>query len=411
MAKLPAALLIASSLVATSCAEGPAPRPFSARDSAGVRIVMSQAPVASSPWTLDILPSAEIGADASDTMQVLFRVSDGTVLEDGSIVLATGAAPMLRWFDEQGQYVQGTGRQGGGPGEFGSAHGARIQWLWPLGDSVATWEHAERRMQVFGPEARYSRMLQLEPPTDPGSYPQLVGPIGEGFLAFLLEMRPPGVLGAVERDPIRFVRYGPDGKFSNQVFEGLGYSYITYLWKRPDGTEDKTRGRPPFSRNPVAAVGNERLYFADNEAYSIAVLTPEGTLQSFIRRPELGRALTTEMVEAYKAASLAGAPEDPEVRRRWKETLDDAVYPEYLPWIRQMLIDRIGMLWVQEYVPQTALEATWSVFDPSDGHWLGDIVLPMAWQVLEVGADYVLAVVPDDFDVERVRRYALYRSK
>ena len=83
------------------------------------------------------------------------------------------------------------------------------------------------------------------------------------------------------------------------------------------------------------------------------------------------------------------------------------------PFFDALELDTAGYLWVREPAPADADEAevsrTWQVFDP-DGVWLGRFETPAGLRVTEIGEDYLLGIVRDDFDVEYVRMYRLERS-
>src|SRR5262245_35978726 len=89
------------------------------------------APGAIPQWTVSDKPVIEIGANEQDANQALARVASAIRLSNGQIVVASGTPPMLRWFDQQGRFVRGTGRAGGGPGEF-SGEGGFIVAPWRL---------------------------------------------------------------------------------------------------------------------------------------------------------------------------------------------------------------------------------------------------------------------------------------
>jgi hypothetical protein len=67
------------------------------------------------------------------------------------------------------------------------------------------------------------------------------------------------------------------------------------------------------------------------------------------------------------------------------------------------------MLWVQDYELPGSDTVTWSIFDV-EGHWISELVVPRDWQVLDIGADYLLVLVEDELDIERVRKYSLDRN-
>src|SRR5262245_17257331 len=123
---------------------------------------------------------------------------------------------MLRWFDTTGAFLYGTGRSGGGPGEFTGSEGAEIARLWLLpGDSIASWEHQLRRMQVFDPAGKYVRTLSMPlPDSQPhAAYPNGAGLWGRGLFIIL----PPKFFDSerVRTDPDRtiYLWYRPDGGF------------------------------------------------------------------------------------------------------------------------------------------------------------------------------------------------------
>ena len=405
--------VIAAALIAqTACSDSSEVLEGTAvRDSAGIRIVDNAAPM-SSAWSVDPNPSTEIGGDEADSTQLLFAVAGAVGLTDGRIVVAHGPAPMVRWFDASGAYVTGTGRPGGGPGEFGGGESARISMLWPMaGDSVATWEHAPRRMQVFSPGGRFVRAVVLDLPPDMPvrAYPQLVGRLDGGFVAFLITPRQPGVMGEVVREPVTYIRYLDDGTYAGEIATLPGFTSYTYEYETPDGRQIPVNGRPPFAKLPSAWPGEDRLYYGSAEQYEIAVYDSMGSVEMLIRKPVPNQPVTAQLIDIYKTTTMAGAPDDPAQRRLWDQMINRAPYPEAFPAYRRLRVDRLGALWVQGYNLPGADSVTWSVFD-RDGQWLSDVTIPEPWQVLDIGADYLLLLVRDELDIERVRRHSLVRS-
>ena len=88
-----------------------------------------------------------------------------------------------------------------------------------------------------------------------------------------------------------------------------------------------------------------------------------------------------------------------------------------------MRFDRTGHLWVQFYERPDQTEGGrygfgavpiqpqhFSVFDPS-GIWLGDIETPGRFNILDIGADYLLGVTRDEMGVEYILMYGLERDR
>lgn len=393
--------------LAAACGAGPGTGPASdVRDSAGIRIVTDHAPSRETSWSIETVPEVVIGADDGDSTQILYQVRGARVLSGGRIVVAQGPAPMVRWYDADGRFLYGTGRPGGGPGEFGPGEGAWIMELWRLpGDSIATWEHPQRRMQVFDPSGRYTRAVVLELPraAPVGAFPQMAGRIGGGFLAFLLTPNHHDwPVGVVRRDSLSFVRYHGDGTYAGEAARLPGFEGYTQQ-REFDGRVFTSLMRPPFGVGMATATTADGFVFGPQDRWQVEVRDASGAVRLLIRRPVARRPLTPALIAAFRERS---APTDPAERRRWEESLDEAPYPDSLPAYRQIETDVLGMVWVQEYYDADAETAAWSVFD-RDGRWLTDVAIPTDWQLLDIGDDYLLVLVRDAYDVETVRRHRL----
>jgi hypothetical protein len=402
-------LLAAAFAVTHACANAPEDGgAVEVRDSAGVRVVVSHAPVSARPWTVGLQPLVEIGGYENDTTQTLFRVEAALVLDDGRIVLAHAAPPMIRLFDAAGRYQHGTGRAGGGPGEFASQ---RVTSMWQMpGDSVATWEHSLRRMQVFDPAGSFARAVVLELPPDlpPRAFPQMVGPLHDGFVGFVATPWEPGALGEVTRERLTYVRHDAEGRYAGEIARLPGFTSFTSSWVGPDGAEQRIQSRQPFGPMDAAWPAGDALIYGSADRYELAVYDEAGSLRKLIRRTAPLRPVTADLIAAHKAETMARAPADPATRRSWEESVNSAPHPASLPAYRRIRGDRSRMLWVQEYdVPGDAM-VTWSIFD-AEGRWLADAALPAAWRVLDIGDDYILALVRNELDVETVRRHPLER--
>ena len=401
--------LVAGVATLTACsAEAPEPNPVTVRDSAGIRIVENHAPrlTGSNSWRVEPAPQLEIGGADEDSTQTLHNVVGAYALSDGRIVLAHQPAPMLRWYSPQGQFLFGAGRPGGGPGEFGEGESAFIHALWPhAGDSVATWEHSARRMQVFDPAGRYTRAvtIDLPPRMDRLAYPQITGRLAGGFLVFMNPPHAPGALNEVVRDSMPYLQYDAQGKYIDVLARLPGFESIT-IEHELRGRTIRTEGRRPFARFPLAWTHEDRFYYGSSDRYEIAQYDASRQLRQLIRRVESPRQLTASMIADYKRSQLSDTPE--RLRIQTQRSLDNIPFPDSSPAYRRIRVDREGALWVQEYDLPGATTATWSVFD-RDGVWLSNIVLPVAARVMDIGRDYILLLERGELDVERIRRYAL----
>ena len=408
----PTGVLALVSLSCGACGSEPPSNNVSStvRDSAGVTIVENGA-AAPTRWVVDSLPVLILGANEEDENQALFRVTGAVILRDGRTVVVQSSPPMLRWYDDGGQFLFGTGRPGGGPGEFGPGEGAWIAELWVLpGDSIATWEHPARRMQVFDPSGDYVRSVVLELPAGmpERSYPQMVGRLTDGFVVSLNTFSEPGSVGELVREPLPYHRYAADGQHLGELVTLPGLMSFTSTFRFPDGQERRLRGRPPFSKPPVTLTRGDQFYYSSSDIHEITLFDTLGSVEAFIRQSLEPVVVTSDHIETYKAFRMETAPDDPDQRRQWQESLDTAPYPPSFPSYRRFRVDRTGMVWAQRYPAPGTDASTWSVFDET-GIWTADVEIPASWNIQEIGADYVLAVLRDEFDVETVHRFPLAR--
>jgi hypothetical protein len=80
--------------------------------------------------------------------------------------------------------------------------------------------------------------------------------------------------------------------------------------------------------------------------------------------------------------------------------------PAYAPEIH---VDSDLNLWVREYTRPGDREWSYSVFS-ADGVLLGTLRMPTALTILDIGADYVLGLRRDEFDVEYVQLHELRKG-
>ncbi|MGH7426948.1 MAG: hypothetical protein ACREMW_15700 [Gemmatimonadales bacterium] len=82
-------------------------------------------------------------------------------------------------------------------------------------------------------------------------------------------------------------------------------------------------------------------------------------------------------------------------------------FADSFPAYTRLLVDALGYLWVEAGNPPQ-VGRTWTVFG-ADGRMLGDVSVPVMFDLYEVGADYVLGRWTDDGGAHSVRVYGLTR--
>ncbi len=389
---------------------GPA---FVARDSSGVRIAENRAPAwqAGAGWTLTPQPTLQVGSlDGPPELQ-LDGVVDALRLANGRIAVADGGSAEVRFYGPDGGFLRRAGGEGDGPGEFRLLSDIGRA----AGDSVWAYDYSLHRFTILPVDGGTPRVVVLR--TD---LPTLV-PVGrldgggwimaEGWAVSRLAGGA-GAGGAPEppreglrRDPVAYVRIGPDGVLQDT----LGMFPGRELELRIDaGAGRMMMLHVPFAHASSHAMRGDRVFIGDENTFDVGEYRPDGRLVGRIRIPDLDLTLTDADVEAALQKELAAMPEParPGVRALWRSYWMPPAKPAY----SSLIVDAEGDLWVGDYARRPATAERWRVFDP-EGRWLGMVAVPPDFRITWIDQAGVLGVARDSLDVEHVSLYGLNRSE
>jgi hypothetical protein len=392
------ALLAAAAAIA--CAENGASSTTTVRDSAGVEIVESGATgawTAATAWTVADTPSLSIGGNDTDSTAIFSRIRSVTRLGDGRIVVANAGTYQLRFYDSTGHFIKAAGRPGKGPGEF--------NWLGPAlridGDSLILWDPNNGRLSVFDSGGRLVRAVPLR--SGQGvSFPDPVGYTSDGSLIGRISTRNSNV-GAI-RSPSLFVRYGADLVPIDTIAERPGDERFV----QPCG-QGMCGYDPPFARSTVAAFARDRLYVGSGDRYEISVFGLDGREIKSIRTLAANRSVTRTEVARQRDEFLALARNE-QARQQLERVYLELTVPETMPAYKDLRLDRVGNLWVEDYRPTDDEVPQWTVFD-STGRLLGAVDAPRSLRIDDIGDDYLLGVFRDSLDVEHVRMHRITKPR
>ena len=141
---------------------------------------------------------------------------------------------------------------------------------------------------------------------------------------------------------------------------------------------------------------------------SLAVWDSDGSLARLVRLAEPLRPLSAAAWEAELQRRIAEVPEQARagIRALW----DRVPRPDTLPAISTVVHDAADHIWIRGFVfAATDTSARWIVLDPS-GQAVASLDLPAGMEVYDIGTDYLVGVVRDDLDVERVQVWPLRRG-
>ena len=369
------------------------------RDSAGVTIVENEKPAADSRigWRIGPEPTLSIGAVEGDPAYELFRVTDATRLPDGRIVVANAGSAELRMFDETGTHLGTWGGEGEGPEEFGLGGPSGVG-RWP-GDSISASDTYARRFSVFDANGEHARTIAL-----PDPFYRLIGilPDGKLFVGTVSSFRPPDgeFPDGVVRIELEYGLAAADGRSHSTLGTHPGAEW--------SASAENMSVRPhPFSRSPTYAVWGDLVVIGANDRYEIRAYATDGRLTRIVRRDHDARRPTRADLEAYVSRRYRNLS-DEERSSRVAEVADMAL-TEAFPAFNTIRVDEPRYLWVEEYRQPGETGRIWTVFDPA-GRVLGFMETPPGLRVFEIGPDYILGAVYDEFRIEYVQLWPLDRT-
>ncbi|MDX2261497.1 MAG: hypothetical protein SFU84_07335 [Gemmatimonadales bacterium] len=376
-----------------------------ARDSAGVRIVESVAPVwtSASQLRLDKAPALVLGRADGPAEQQFGKVSGATRLRDGSVVVADGQSSQLRRFDATGRLLGTMGRPGEGPGDF-----RWISWITSLGtDSVLVWDCRLQRLTAFTGTGRllttvvFERPPMMRDPRDGAAIRvavDVVGRFADG--SFLTSHRLPFGMSqetGMHADTlvIGILRgRGPAQEVGRVLYRDA------FVYNFP---KVSISGDAPFPRSGALAAGAQRFYVSDGQAFAVREWSPTGSLVGVFRIRRPLTPVTPREIAADKAERLSS--EGPRLRTEMERVNNWLVFPATKPAFDALQTDRHGRIWAQVAGDSTR-PRQWEVFAPA-GAWLGSVTVPGGITVLEIGRDYLLGRAKDQDGVDTVQLFLL----
>jgi hypothetical protein len=400
--RCPGALLLLGVSLVGACGGGGGENPaFEVRDSSGVEVVESFRPLwaPEEAWRVGPEPLLRIGVLDGDADYQFSEVTGALRLNGGTVAVADWGDHTVRFFRADGSIHTTFGGSGEGPGEFNGLAGLGV------GDEGRIWAYdfILRRITWLDGSGRSVGLTTLEP--EPATLHPL-GVMGDG--RFLLkELWGAGrVAEATEtglrRDPVAFVRFDELGTLVDTLCLLPGRELLI-----TDEDGRGVMGSPPFAQNAVGAIWGGAAVVGTTEAVDLQVLGSAGETMRILRLPELDFTLTREDREAYVRGRLIGIPREDQPGERAR--LEALPFPETRPAFGSLLPDKVGNLWVADWVlfPDTPKE--WKVFD-SSGRWLGVVEPPERFFPYEIGEDWALGVEWGELDVQYVVVYPLIKG-
>ncbi|MEX0891557.1 MAG: hypothetical protein WEB88_05245 [Gemmatimonadota bacterium] len=368
------------------------------RDSAGITIVTSSRAATESPlaWRVPSEPRVTLGADPTDPAGQFHRIRGAAVLADGTLAVLDGATLELRLFNPDGTHRRTVGGAGDGPGEFRQPH------LVPGrgSDAVVIYDRQRARLTAVAADGQVMAVRTVDlPPRERNA--ELLGLLPDGKLVFRRTVGYVGLpVGVWEAESVAFVLVDSAGR---------AHTVASPVGRRMYYTEHDELGQQgmldvPFDIEPAAAASARGLFLTMDERADVHAYDATGTLRRILRLSIPPRVRTPELVaEYYRLYTPKG------ITPWYREQQSRIPAPEVLPLIDRLVVDDLGLLWARRYDVDPADQGLWFVFDP-EGACQGTVRLPAHLEVEQIGADFVLGIRRDAFDVEQVDLYDLQRE-
>ena len=374
-------------------------------DSAGVEIVLNSGPITDVPagWTLSLDPTLSIGSVAGDEAYQFFGIAGAHRFSDGRIGMVNAGSREVRFYGSGGDHLVTMGGQGGGPEEFEAPALAGS-----MGDTLIIVDRAHHRLTFLHPDEGFVGLARVSDSV--GGFLNPAGTLAGGQSVFggAFDMRRIGELhNGMNRAHTYYRSCNPDGSLAADFGDMIGAEFFI-----KDLEGEGPDARPaliPFGKVPLATVSPSYLFFADQGEWEIQAHSPDGDLVRLIRQEWEPESVRAEDGEAYieGVASRAGSPEQ---ALQIRQQLGGLPLPEYFPPFGNLLADRLGYLWVQDFQTEAGKASTWTIFDP-EGVRAGRLALPARFTPIEIGSDYVLGLGWDELRVEYIRLYGLQRPE
>jgi hypothetical protein len=357
-------------------------------------------------WTLTDTPLVAIGGrDERPDYQTVYN-SGALRLSDGQLVLADDATRELRFYDATGKHLRTAGGQGGGPGEFD-----RLRMIARLkGDTVFAWDLVQARWSLFSGDGNHLKTGRLPALNEIRTALQQRYPLHfaaggtlhalhNGWLIIEPQLEPnldaPREVG-VNQDTLVLYAIDRSGEHHRQIGSFPGPDWFF---------QDRRAGRLPFGEDLRIATGSDVVYVGSTRDPTIRIISPASAeVIGSIQLPLQARAPSAADIEQVRRRYIDRVP--PQGRAVATAYIDAVPWPDSMPLYSNLRVAADGRLWVQAYRAPTDQLQEWLIFGP-DGRQVASVSMDSKAEVTDAGADFVVARMTDELDLQEIRVYGL----
>ncbi len=391
------------------------------RDSAGITIVENHDSLwtEDTRWSIAAEPELVIGSVDGSVPGTDFGEFVQAMTVGDRIVAIDLTASTLRVFDAEGAFLRSLAGQGRGPLELQSI----VIWAAVAGDSIAVWDASQRKAVRYSVETGGGQSVATpERGWRDGRFWFVRGFFADGSFVVI------DLPNYQEMDPGRRVLATELHRFSAAgEHEGV---LATVPFQEAWNVDELVAGPVVFTVEGIAEASGDDLWVAyPNPAFELQKLSSTtGNVERITRRMTPAKPVPEEMIQRARdmqAATFEGFDLPAEMQNPLRRLLENQEYADSLPPFRTFKVAPDGHLWIEQASWDTQYDISmleegavlppaepknFIVFDP-EGRWLGTLATRAGFTLTEVGADYVLGVRTDEFDVPFVERYPILKPQ
>ena len=341
-------------------------------------------------WRLE--EDLSIGEVEGDANYEFASIRHLEVDEHGNIYVLDAQAHRISVYDAVGLFLTSFGHQGEGPGEFKFPN--RLIWR---ADTLAIWDWDLRRLSYFDRAGNLLRDERLELP----------------FFVSEFAFRPDGRLW-VQRGPAYSVPARPETDGIGWLLEfdladQVADTVIRWMSESSFAVRSDNFGLvlPRMYAPSLEWTMHEdgRLFVARGQEFVIDVYATdlshvETIRREYTRHPPSAAEVDRALAWIDERAERFGQNAD-RVRKAYQ-------VPDLKPATGALHLSDDGYLWVRAYTEDDSSRESWDVFDV-DGRYLGRVDAPARLSIYRITDAMLYGVLPDEFDVPQVKRYAIVR--
>ena len=343
-------------------------------------------------------PLLSIGILEGDPPYELFNVRGAIRLADGGVVAMVQGHYEVRRYGPDGRHLWSVGRAGEGPLEFQLP---QLLTKCSTDDAIVVYDNLHYRVSTIDNDGELLDDYRLEFGDRPPYNDITCSSSGRmAFTRYAERNQRPSEEGAY-RWSVDMVYSDGEGEAVRMFRTGVpGADRYLYFQNGVPATEGPRR----WGRTLSMATVEEGVWMGTADGYEIELVDWTGTTLRRIQWPGPSVEITDAHLDTYREVLYRSY--ERQGREGWRQRFNDMwerrlpTLPATFPTYTDIRIAN-DLVWVRHFRPPGQTEQNWIAFN-DNGTQVISLFLPSRFIVQQIGPDWVLAVITDELDVERL---------